>query len=76
MKKTLLIFTFLLAAGFAQAQSAGMDFIPFHHPGYSFFQIDSKPVQQHDGDIVANVLVAADPNVDIDGNIFYKVSPT
>ena len=33
-------------------------------------------MQQHDGDIVANVLVATDPNVAIDGNIFYKVSPT
>ena len=76
MKKTLLFFALLMATGLAQAQEARMDFIPYHHPSYSFFQIESKPVQQHDGDIVANVLVATDPNVAIDGNIFYKVSPT
>ena len=76
MKKTILLFTFLLAGFFAQAQNASMQFIPFHNPGFDIFQYDSRIIQQRDGDLIVNVLVGTVRDAVVDGNIFYKVSPT
>ena len=80
MKKTLLIFALLMAIGLAQAQNANMDFIPFHYPGYEIFQFDNQPMQQRDGNIIANVCIGVPDDVNnsitVLGSTFYKVSPT
>ena len=80
-KASLLLIGLLLAAGMAKGQNVSMEFIPFHYPGYDIFQFDNKIMQQRNGDLVANVLVAI-PSGDnlvpptIVGNKFYKVSPS
>ena len=82
MKKTSLLILGLVVFGYlAKAQNVSMDFIPFHYPGYDIHQFDGKVMQQSDGNLIANVLVAL-PNgtgfsnpPTIVGNTFYKVSP-
>ena len=71
--------TLLLTAGMAKAQSVSMDFIPFHYSGYDITQFQNKILQQRDGDLVANVLIAnggGQMPLTIVGNVFYKISPT
>ena len=79
-KTTLLIIGLLLATSLTRAQGVSMDFIPFHNQGYDIAQFQNI-MQQHDGDLVSNVLVAhydsvATPHVTRVGYIFYKVSPS
>ncbi len=82
MKKTSLLILGLVVFGYlAKAQNVSMDFIPFHYPGYDIHQFDCKVMQQSDGNLIANVLVAlpsgpgfSDPPI-IAGNTFFKVSP-
>ena len=82
MKKTSFFIAVLaLMSGFAQAQDANMDFIPFHNTGYDISQFISKPMQQRDGSIVANIILGSvdgDKSVlsTLEGYLYYKVSPS
>ena len=59
MKKlSLLIVVLLFMMGMVKAQNVSMDFIPFYYTGYDISQFDNKILQQRDGDLVANILVA------------------
>ena len=73
MKRTFLFFTLAFAAIFAQAQEVNMSFIPSHKPDYGIFNIENV-MQQADGTIVSNVLVATAESI-IEGSLFYKASP-
>ena len=76
MKKIALLIIGLLTSFLVQAQGVTIDFL-FHRPDFGIFNINNV-MQQGDGDIVSNVLVATPNGNDpiIVGNIFYKVSPT
>ena len=79
MKKLLLFVAFAFAASIIQAQEVSMDFIPYHYTGYDISQFQGKVLQQRDGDLVANIIVAIENTNNpptIVGNVFYKVSPT
>ena len=82
MKKTSFFIAVLaLMSSFAQAQDANMDFIPFHNTGYDISQFISKPMQQRDGSIVANIILGSvdgDKSVlsTLEGYLYYKVSPS
>lgn len=73
MKKTLLSLAFVLAAVLSQAQEVNMNFIPSHKPDYGIFNIENA-MQQNNGNIVSNVLVANSDGT-IEGSLFYKASP-
>jgi len=78
-KNALLLMVLLFAASMANAQSVNMDFIPFHYSSYDITQFHNKILQQRDGDLVANVIIATGGSQvppTIVGNIFYKISPT
>ena len=77
MKKIALLIIGLLTSFLVQAQEVQMGFIPFHHPGYRIFNIRNC-MQQSDGDVVSDVLVASldGNNPVVVGNVFYKASPT
>ena len=76
MRKHMFSWLLVLATIYAQAQEVSMGFIPSYHPSYPVFNIVNA-VQQHNGDIVSNVLVATfeGSNAVVVGNNFYKASP-
>ncbi len=76
MRKHIFSWLLVLATIYAQAQEVSMGFIPSYHPSYPVFNIVNA-VQQHNGDIVSNVLVAnvEGNNAVVVGNNFYKASP-
>lgn len=76
MRKHIFSWLLILATIYAQAQEVSMGFIPSYHPSYPVFNIVNA-VQQHNGDIVSNVLVAnvEGNNAVVVGNNFYKASP-
>ena len=57
-----------------------MDFIPFHNSSFDILQLDSKPLQQRDGNFVActvlGSVIEGSNSLIVEGNLFYKVSPT
>ena len=79
MKKIYPFIAFAFVVSYSHAQSVSMDFIPFHYSGYDITQFQNKILQQRDGDLVANVIIAnggGQVPPTIIGNIFYKISPT